>query len=298
MTVHDRLILSTIKPCGSSLGDESIAFCRNLFAGGAGRLSTQCGPSQGPASALTPRPQSDPDRPRAAPLAVEYFDALVGVPPQGSSEMQTTPPPTPVVEVAQPAPANQAAPVTVSQQTDNAIIASSDRPMFLVKAGHTEQATLRYILYVVNTTTVLRSGTTPGPDRVRWSYTPYIQRSLCFTSITGLFACSAAETIPLEEKSEGEASLTSPASPGASAPGTPAAGAQAAGSPAPISSQTSGELPAEPSAADVALSKLSERLRQTATAQFDEDSRLRVDALLKAAGVRVLPIPVAARRRG
>lgn len=191
--------------------------------------------------------------------------------------MQTTPPPTPVVEVAQPTPPNQAAPMTVSQRTENAIIASSDRPMFLVKAGHTEQATLRYILYVVGTTTVLRDSATSGQDRVRWSYTPYIQRSLCFTSITGLFACSEAETIPLVEKSEGEASLTSPG-PHASAP---------------VSSPESGELPAEPSAADVALSKLSETLRQKAAAQFDEDNRLRVAPLLKAAGVRILPTPVA-----
>jgi len=206
--------------------------------------------------------------------------------------VQITPPPTPATEIALPASASPAALVTVSQQTDNVIIASSDRPMFLMKAGHTEQATLSYVLYIATTKTVLRPSTSPGPDHIRWSYTSYIQRSLCFISITGLFACSAAETIPLDEKSEGEASLTSP-SPDASPANPPASGSLALGSP-----PTPSERPTESSAAEAALSKLSVALRQQARADFDEDKRLKVDALLKAAGVRVLPPPpVAAPRR-
>jgi hypothetical protein len=211
--------------------------------------------------------------------------------------MQTAPPPAPAAAVAQPAPATPAALVVVSQQTDNVTIATSDRPMLLVKAGHTEQAILSYVLFVVNTTTVLRPTTPPGPDRVRWSYTPYIQRSVCFISITGLFACSAAQTTPLAETSEGEATLTSPA-PGASAPAAPVSAAPAAATPAP-GSPTSGALPnpaAAPSAADVALATLSDALRQEASAKFDEDDSLSFDSLLKAAGVRILP-PAPKRRK-
>jgi len=188
--------------------------------------------------------------------------------------MQAAPPPPPAAEVAQSAPAPSAALVTVSKKTNNVVIASSDRPMSLVKAGHTEQAILRYVLFIVDTTTVLRPSMAPEPDRMQWSYRPYLQRQLCFTSITGLFSCSAAETIALDEKSDGETPLPTPEAPesGAAAPDAPSE------SPKPATA---------PSDADFALSTLSNTLRMEATAKFDEDQRLKVDPLLKAAGVRV-----------
>jgi hypothetical protein len=190
--------------------------------------------------------------------------------------MQAALPPAPAAEVAQSAPPQPATLAIVSQRTDNVVIASSDRSMVLVKAGHTEQAILRYTLFIVDMTTVLRPSPSPGdtspgrpppgPDRMRWSYSPYIQRQLCFTSITGLFSCSAAETIPLGDKSEGETALPPPTASGASA---------------------TDAQPTVTSAADVALANLSYTLRLGATARFDEDNRLKVDPLLKAAGVRV-----------
>lgn len=208
--------------------------------------------------------------------------------------MQTPPPPAPTVEIAQPAPAPPTPPVQVSHQADNVIIASSDRPMILVKGGHREQAILRYVLYLETNTTVLRPSTPPGPDQVYWAYKPYVQRSLCFIAITGDLACRAAEAISLEEKSEGKAALAAPAPP-SSAPGTQTSVPTEAGTPAP-GSPTSQGLPgqaAEPSAADIALSKLSDALRQEAAAKFDEDYHLNVASLLRAAGVQVLLSPSA-----
>jgi hypothetical protein len=193
------------------------------------------------------------------------------------------PPPPPASEVAQPAATRPAALTIVSKQTENVTIASSDRPMTLVKAGHTEQAILRYILFIVDTKTVLQPKASPGslpePDRMRWSYSAYIQRQLCFTSITGLFSCSAAETIALDDKSDGEAPLPTPDT------SEPSAAPEAA----PTGASTATEPPkpaAAPSDADFALASLSNRLRVEATAKFDEDNRLKVDPLLKAAGVR------------
>jgi hypothetical protein len=177
-----------------------------------------------------------------------------------------SPPPAPPAEAAQSAQAATGL-VTVSQQTENQVVTSNDQPLTLVKAGRREQAVLRYTLFIASTTTVVRPTTPPGPDRLRWSSASYLQRQLCFTSITGLFSCSEAEVIPLPDKSEGEAPAPLPA------PEVPATVELQKGV-------------AEPSAADIARSNLSEALRLKAMAEFDEDRRLKVDPLLKAAGVR------------
>jgi hypothetical protein len=184
--------------------------------------------------------------------------------------MQAAPPQTPPAEVAQPAPAQAGAGlVTISHQTENVVVASNDSPLTLAKAGRTEQAVLRYVIFVVNTTTVVRPTAPPGPDRLQWSSASYLQRQLCFTSITGLFSCSEAQVTPLADKSEGEAPAPLP----------------------PPELPQTVELPKDsiqPSAAEIALSNLSDALRLKASTEFDEDRRLKLDPLLKAAGVRVL----------
>jgi len=99
-----------------------------------------------------------------------------------------------------------------------------------------------------------------GEDVLRWTYQPYLQRQLCFTSITGLFSCAAAEVEELTEKAAGEA-------PQAEAPN------QAAPAPNP--------------AAEAARIAVAAALRTRAASLFDADRRLKLTPMLKAAGVSV-----------
>jgi hypothetical protein len=184
--------------------------------------------------------------------------------------MQSVPPPPQAAQAqaAEPS-ADQPNFVIVSQRTENAVIASSDRPMVLVKAGRTEQALLRYVLFVVNTTAIVRPDVDPpGKDMLQWTFYAYLQRQICFTSITGLFSCAEPAVIPLKPKSEGRVP----------APASPPEG--------PLSDEQRKAV-ALPPFVEVSRDTLYDALREQATATFDDDRRQNVDPLLKAAGVTV-----------
>ena len=160
--------------------------------------------------------------------------------------------------------------VVVSRDARSEILASRDTPLPLVKGHRTEDAVLRQVIYLTSTLIVARPTAETGEQTLRWIYEPYLQRQLCFTSITGQFSCALAEVEELTEKATGEAPLppapvqaaTDPAAPGQAAPGS---------SPA-----------AEAVRTDVAAT-----LRARSDALFEDDRRLKLDPMLKAAGVRV-----------
>lgn len=166
--------------------------------------------------------------------------------------------PPPVVAAA---PAEKPADVViVRRETRSDVLVSKDTPLPLIKAQRTEDAVLRQAIFLTSTLTVVRPATGAGEDVLRWTYEPYLQRQLCFTSITGLFSCAAAEVDGLAEKAAGEAPLA--------ATPDPAEGARAA---------------------------VTAALRARSGALFEDDRRLKLTPMLKAAGVSVRRPPAPAR---
>lgn len=157
--------------------------------------------------------------------------------------------------------------VVVRRDTRSDVLASRDTPLALTKAHKTEDALLRQAIFLTSTLTVVRPATGPGEEVLRWTYAPYLQRQLCFTSITGLFSCAAAEVDELTEKAAGEAPL-------AATPGEAAAGPN-------------------PAAEGVRVA-VTTALRTKAAALFDDDRRLKLGPMLKAAGVSIRRTPLSA----
>ena len=156
--------------------------------------------------------------------------------------------------------------VVVSRDTRSDVLASLDTPLPLIKAGRTEDALLRQAIFLTSALTVVRP--TPGEagqETLRWTLTPYLQRQLCFTSITGQFACAAAETEELADKAEGEAPFVEPPD------GAPRV-------PNPL--------------AESARITTSTALRGRADGLFDADRRLRLEPMIKAAGVSVRRVAI------
>ena len=171
--------------------------------------------------------------------------------------MAATDPPAVVATAPSDKPADT---VVVNRDTRNEVLASRDTPLPLVRGARTEDALLRQAIFVTSTLTVVRPTAGAAEGMLRWTYAPYLQRQLCFTSITGLFSCAAVEVEELTQRAAGEAPF-------------PAASGQAA-------------LGANP-AAEAARVELATDLRARAPALFDADQRLKVDPMLRAAGVSI-----------
>ncbi|WP_430418981.1 hypothetical protein [Phenylobacterium sp.] len=159
---------------------------------------------------------------------------------------------------AEPPPAAEA--VVVSRRESSEVVVSRDTPLVLTKAGQREQAFVRQAIFVTTSLSLTRpGGEAPALDSWRWAHQAFLQRQVCFSSMTGLFACAEASVQPLTDAETGEA---------------------------PVS-------PVDPEAApesEAARKRLADGLKPRATALFDADRRQHVEPMLKAAGV------VAARR--
>jgi hypothetical protein len=185
--------------------------------------------------------------------------------------------PPPVVATA-PAP-KPAEVVIVSRDAHSDILASLDTPLPLAKGRRVEDALLRQAISLTSTLTVVRSAT--GEMTLRWTYQSYLQRQLCFTSITGQFSCAAAESEELPQKVSGETPL--PATPGQDAAPFEVTPGQAATVPA-------AAAPASPDAnpdAAAARAAVVTTLRDQASVLFGDDRRLKFDPMLKAARVGI-----------
>jgi hypothetical protein len=185
--------------------------------------------------------------------------------------IQAADPPAAVAPAPAQTPADKPADVVVvSRDTQSEVLASRDTPLPLTKARRTEDALLRQAIFLTSTLTVVRPAADAGEQTLRWSYQPYLQRQLCFTSITGLFSCAGAEVEELTEKAAGEAPL-------------PAATGQPGAAPNPT--------------AEAARLATATALRTRADALFADDRRLKLDPMLKAAGVSVQRAHAAAGHR-
>jgi len=142
--------------------------------------------------------------------------------------------------------------MVVSRDDGSRLVAARDTPMVLVKAGRREDAVLRQAVFVTTSLMVVRPAGAEA-TAYRWSYKGFLQRQLCVTSISGLFACSNAEAEPLPDIQNGQAPTASPT---------------------------------EHPLADAALATLNEALKARADELFRVDRATHLDPILKAAGVR------------
>jgi hypothetical protein len=160
--------------------------------------------------------------------------------------------------------------VVVSRDVHSEVLVSKDTPLPLARAGRTEDAVLRQAIFLTSTLTVVRPAAGPGEEVLRWTYAPYLQHQLCVTSITGQFSCAIAEVEELTEKAAGETPL-----------------ATTSGQTTPSSD------PAPPNpAAETARIAVSTALNARAAVLFEDDRRLKLSPMLKAAGVSIRPTPV------
>ncbi|MET0274984.1 MAG: hypothetical protein ABW360_18510 [Phenylobacterium sp.] len=145
--------------------------------------------------------------------------------------------------------------VVISRQEVSEVVAASDQPRRLVKGAQVEQALIRQAVFVSGSVSVSRPAADPAaPLAYAWTYQAFVQRQVCFTSITGLFACSGPEVEKLPEAAKGEAPL---------GPDDP---------------------PTFP-LAEAARIALTAGLKARAMAVFEADRRARIEPLLRAAGV-------------
>lgn len=125
---------------------------------------------------------------------------------------QAAPPPTtPPAQAAAPAPAAPAAPQPPQLQK-LAPIAQKAKRLTLAKGGRTEDVAVRYQIFL---RTIAKPGAVPAaPEGVTvsaipcvWAVESYLQRDLCFYSITGLLGCEEGATVPLQAIENGQADL-------------------------------------------------------------------------------------------
>ena len=124
--------------------------------------------------------------------------------------LQAAPPPA--TPPAQAAPAQSAATPLPPQLQKLAPVAQKAKPLTLAKAGRTESAVVRYQIFL---RTIVKPGAAPeAPTGVTvsaipcvWTVESYLQRDLCFYSITGLLGCEEGATVPLQAIENGQADL-------------------------------------------------------------------------------------------
>lgn len=155
---------------------------------------------------------------------------------------------------ADPPPPAPSAEVIVSRRESSEVIASQDLPLVLVKGTRREEAVVRRAVFVTASLTVTRPAADGAtPDRYRWAFRSFLQRQVCFTSMTGLFSCTEPQVEGLPDGAEGDA---------------------------PISPD-----PATYPLADAARGTLVAGLRARAPAIFAADRRATTDPIFKASGV-------------
>jgi hypothetical protein len=186
-------------------------------------------------------------------------------------------PPAVIVTAPVGAPADL---VVVSHESHSDVVVGRDTPLPLIKARKTEDALLRQAIFLTSTFAVMRPAAGAGEEILRWTYEPYLQRQLCFTSITGQFSCAAVEVEELTEKSAGETPI-----------------AMTGGQTMPRPNPTGPNPSAPNSAAEGARVALVTALNTRSAALFDDDRRLKLDPMLKAAGVTIRRVILSAGRR-
>ena len=91
-------------------------------------------------------------------------------------------------------------------------VSQKDRPLVLTKGGRVENAVVRQQIFL---RTVAKPGAVPATVEgvtvsaipCAWTVESYLQREICFYSMTGLLACTDTNTNPLMATESGKADL-------------------------------------------------------------------------------------------
>ncbi len=116
---------------------------------------------------------------------------------------------------APPAPA-----VTVVSRVDNTqTVETGDMRLVLTKGKLQEHALVRRFIFVTATLRLTVPATPPEGDAppaqtCRFAYRAFLQRQICFTSMSGLSSCTQPEIEPLPDEASGEAPAPANAQPG------------------------------------------------------------------------------------
>jgi len=164
--------------------------------------------------------------------------------------------------VVQPAPEA----IVVRRSESTQIVASSDQLFVLTKGPQREQAMVRQAIFITTSLSLTRPATEGlVTESYRWTHQAFLQRQVCFSSMTGLFACTepVVQALPDAERGDAPVPLTGPDT-------------------APLS--------------EGAQKRLADNLKPRASALFEADRRRHVEPVFKAAGV-VAVRPGATTRR-
>ncbi len=172
-------------------------------------------------------------------------------------------------------PSDPAADFTVIARSDTTqLVESNDLKLALSKAKRDEHALVRRLIFISAalrlTEPAAVTGDGPPPQTCRWAYRSFLQRQICFTSMTGLLSCTEQEVTPLPDETHGDAPVPANSPPGAcNDVFRPAVNARV---------------------------RLTTQLLGRAKALYASDQLAKVDPLFKAAGVTVRPEPPAVSR--
>ena len=117
-----------------------------------------------------------------------------------------------LIQAATPPAATAAAVPTPPALQRLAPISQKARPLVLTKAGRSESAVVRHQIFL---RTVVRPGPVPAAVEgvsvsaipCAWTVESYLQREICFYSMTGLMGCTDTNTLPLMATETGQADL-------------------------------------------------------------------------------------------
>jgi hypothetical protein len=127
-----------------------------------------------------------------------------------------------------PSPPGNAADLVVVSRIDNTqTVEAADLPLVLTKAGREEHAVVRRLIFIIATLRLTEAAApvlevpvsdaratdaqvadAPPEQTCRWSYKSFLQRQICFTSMTGLSSCTQPEVTGLPDEANGDAPLS------------------------------------------------------------------------------------------
>ena len=199
-----------------------------------------------------------------ARLAPAFLSAALAV----FAASGAVPAPAPASPAPSGPPATPPAPdvVVLSRVDHSQTLTLSDLPLILTKAGRVERALVRRAVYISSSVSLTRPAARPvdGPQSCEWTHQSFLQRQVCFSSMTGLFACTEPDVLTLPDAADGEMRISdADAKAGVCADAFPASA--------------------------TARAQLADTLKARAGALFEDDQRTKVEPILKAAGVASRP---------
>ncbi len=173
-------------------------------------------------------------------------------------------------------PPDTATDTVVLSRTDNTqTVEAADQSLLLTKHRREEHALVRRLIFIMANLTLTEPAATvgdaPPPQTCHWQYRSFLQRQLCFTSMSGQFACTQPEVTPLPDETHGEAAAPANAAIGfCNDVFRPAVNARV---------------------------RLAGTLRDRSAELFATDQKAKVGPIFKAAGVAVAAEPTASAKR-